>query len=482
MASISLFIIVFCLVAMSIFDFGGSYIGLLVFIIIPIFLILGLILIPIGMIRRSKKIKRAQDGKTLKGIKLDLTNKRHLNTIGLFVFVTFLFLFLTGIGSYEAFHYTESNEFCGLLCHTVMEPEYVAYQGSAHSRVSCVECHVGTGADWYVKSKLSGLYQVYSVMFNKYPKPIPTPIHNLRPARETCEECHWPGKFYSYRLHTEKHYLADSLNTEWNLQLKMKIGPEHSSDGLSGGIHWHINENIRIEYIALSSDRQAIPWVRYIDMQKGDTIVFSDIYDTLDEIAIDSMEIRTMDCLDCHNRPSHNYLPPQEFTDQQIASGMISRDLPGIKLLSMEIYNTPFSNKDTASIEIRDLVYTYYKENYPLLFENMKDDIESSVKGLVESYKKNIFPEMNASWDAYPANIGHVVYNGCFRCHNGNHESSTGQIITRDCDACHTILGQGRPEAYETVEINSSLEFKHPVDIEQAWKEMACSDCHRYLY
>lgn len=467
---------------MSLFDFGGSYIGLIAFIVLPVFLVLGLILIPIGMVRRSKKIRRSKDGKVPKGIILNLNDKRHLNAIVLFIFVTFFFLFLTGIGSYEAFHYTESNEFCGLLCHKVMEPEYVAYQGSTHSRVVCVECHVGTGADWYVRSKLSGLYQVYSVIFNKYPKPIPTPIHNLRPARETCEECHWPGKFYSYRLHTEKHYLSDSLNTEWSLQLKMKIGPEHSSEGMSGGIHWHINENIKVEYIALGADRQIIPYVRYIDMQSGDTIVYNDIYASLDKIAIDGMEIRTMDCLDCHNRPSHNYLPPQEFTDLKIASGKISGDLPGIKLLSMEIYNITYSNKDTASYAIRDKVNNYYKDNYPLIYENERAKIETSIVGLVEAYKKNIFPEMNASWDAYPANMGHVVYNGCFRCHNGNHESETGRFISRDCNVCHSILGQGTRDNYETVAINSTLEFKHPVDIDDSWKEYACTDCHRYLY
>lgn len=103
LASISLLIIVFFLVAMSIFDFGGSYIGLLVFIILPVFLIMGLILIPIGMIRRSRKIKRNETGSPRKGIKLDLNDKRHWNAIALFVFVTFLFLFLTGIRSMKPF-------------------------------------------------------------------------------------------------------------------------------------------------------------------------------------------------------------------------------------------------------------------------------------------------------------------------------------------------------------------------------------------
>ena len=365
LSSISLLIIVFFLVGMTLFDLGGSYIGLIVFIILPVFLVLGLILIPIGMLRRSRRLKRNETGEFKKGIKLDLNDRRHWNAIALFVFVTFLFLFLTGIGSYEAFHYTESNEFCGTLCHEVMEPEYVAYEGSSHSRVACVECHVGSGADWYVRSKLSGLYQVYSVLANKYPKPIPTPVENLRPAQETCEKCHWPGKFYSYRLRNEKHFLADSLNTEWNIQLKMKIGPEHSAQGLSEGIHWHINEDIIVEYIASSHDREYIPWVRYINKATGDTVIYNDIYESLDSEAVDTLEVRTMDCIDCHNRPSHHYLPPQEFTDILLASGDISPDLPGIKSLAMDLYNRQYSSKDSALLIINDETIKYYEENHP---------------------------------------------------------------------------------------------------------------------
>lgn len=154
---------------------------------------------------------------------IDLNRKDHRNAFLIFAAGTTIFLFISALGSYEAFHYTESTEFCGTLCHSVMNPEYTAYQNSAHAKVRCVECHVGTGADWYVKSKLSGLYQVYAVIANVYPKPIPTPIKNLRPARETCEECHWPQKFYSRQLRTEKHFLTDEKNSEWDISLIMKI-------------------------------------------------------------------------------------------------------------------------------------------------------------------------------------------------------------------------------------------------------------------
>jgi len=481
-ASVCALIIIFFLISSLLWDTEGSYMGILIYIILPVFLIIGLILIPIGMSRRSKRIKREGEESTAAWIKIDLRDSRQWNAIAIFIVATILFLLLTGIGSYQAFHYTESNEFCGLLCHSVMEPEYVAYQGSAHSRVTCVQCHVGDGADWYVKSKLSGLYQVYSVTFNKFPTPIETPIHSLRPARETCEECHWPEKFYSSRLRNEKHFLADEANSEWNIQLKMKIGSEHSAQGLMEGIHWHINKDVKIEYIASDTKREYIPWVRYINTSTGDTVVYQDIYETLEQDALDTLEFRVMDCLDCHNRPSHQYLPPQEFTDQLIAAGRIPVELPEVKALAMQVFGNTFTTRDSANMMIKEGVIEFYDSNYPGLADTSQHLIDLAIDGFIEGYTKNFFPEMKANWDAYPSHIGHIEFNGCFRCHNGNHESEDQRVISRDCNICHTIVAQGSPDNFETTSIDQSLEFRHPVDIDMAWQEMTCSDCHRYLY
>ncbi|MEN8227458.1 MAG: NapC/NirT family cytochrome c [Bacteroidota bacterium] len=482
LASVSGLIIIFFMISSILFDTGGSYTGLFIYIVLPLFLIIGLILIPIGMSRRSKRIKREGEESTSIWIKIDLRDSRQWNAIAIFIIVTIFFLLLTGIGSYKAFHYTESNEFCGTLCHSVMEPEYVAYQESAHSRVTCVECHVGEGADWYVKSKLSGLYQVYSVMFNKYPTPIETPIHSLRPAQETCEECHWPEKFYSHRLRNEKHFLADSGNTEWNIQLKMKIGSEHSAQGLLEGIHWHVNQDVKIEYIASSEKRESLPWVRYINGATGDTVVYNDIYETLDQDAMDTLEVREMDCLDCHNRPSHQFLPPQEFTDHLMAAGRIPAELPEVKSLAMQVFNNSFSDRDTGRTIIKESIMEFYNSNYPELMDENQQMIHKAIDGFLAGYSKHIFPEMKANWDVYPNHIGHKEFSGCFRCHNGNHVSGDEQVISRDCNLCHSILAQGTEENYETTSIDKSIEFRHPADIGEAWKEMACSDCHRYLY
>lgn len=482
LAGISLSLIVTFLIAMAIFGSGSSYTGLFIYIVLPVFLVFGLILIPIGMMRKTRRLKKGEEKIVRKGFMINLNNRKHWNALVVFVIGTFVFLFLTGIGSYEAFHYTESNEFCGLLCHSVMEPEYVAYQESAHARVACVECHVGAGADWYVKSKLSGLYQVYAVVTNSYPQPIPTPVHSLRPARETCERCHWPNKFYSYRIKNEKHYLADEVNTEWSIQLKMKTGSEHSSMGLNEGIHWHINPDIRIEYIASSDDRETIPWVRSINIATGDTIVYNDINEPLDNSARDTLGIRVMDCIDCHNRPSHQYLPPQRFIDLLIASGDIPVALPEIKRLSMELLTPMYGSYDSAMIMIGDGLTDFYSNSYPELYESSPQMVNMAIAGIQEGYSKNIFPFMKASWDVYPNHIGHIEYQGCFRCHNGNHQDENQNLISRDCNICHSIVLQGTADNLQVAAANESLEFIHPVDIGEAWKEYSCTECHRYLY
>lgn len=481
-AGISAAIIVFSMIAHLLFNTGGSYGGIIVYIIMPVFLIIGLILIPVGMSRQSKKLRRGAEKGVGKWVVIDLRDHKQWNAMAIFIISTILFLILTGIGSYQAFHYTESNEFCGTLCHEVMEPEWIAYQGSAHSRVACVECHVGEGAEWYVRSKLTGLYQVYSVLFNKYPRPIETPVHSLRPARETCEQCHWPEKFYSSRLRNIRNYLADSANTEWNIQLKMKIGSENKAHGLVEGIHWHINDNVQIEYVASDDRREYLPWVRYVDMETGDTVIYEDIYESIDTEALDTLELRVMDCLDCHNRPSHHFLPPQEFVDEMISAGEIPHELPGVKFIAMQLFNQEFPDRDTGNLMISKGLREYYETSYPEIASEKDMLIEKAAEGLKTGFRKHYFPSMKVSWDAYPNHIGHSEFNGCFRCHNGNHMSEDGRVISRDCNLCHSILGQGTSDDFMAASIDQSLEFVHPVDIDNAWQEMSCSDCHRYLY
>ncbi len=471
------------LLAITIFlDQGSSYLGLFIYIVLPIFLIIGLTLIPIGMIIKIRKEKKEKTKDRMRWLEVNLNNPRHRNAFFIFSACTAIFLFFTSIGSYEAFHFTESTEFCGKLCHNVMEPEFVAYQNSPHARIKCAECHIGSGADWYVKSKLSGLYQLYAVLSNSFPRPIPTPIADLRPAKETCEKCHWPEKFYSRQLITEKHFLADEQNTEWDINLQMKIGPNYSAMGLAEGIHWHINSDIKIEYIAGSDDREQIPWIKYTNLKTNKSIIYTDDEFPLDQTTIESSEIRIMDCMDCHNRPSHKYYTPTHYIDNLMTSGKLPRDIPNLKLIAMEVLNVEYESKDSAMFKISKGIKEYYESGYPEIVKKNPELLNNIVSTIQAEFNKNAFPEMKVNWKAYPDHISHVETNGCFRCHDNKHKSENDEIIRKDCNLCHSIVAQGNPDSLQFSNFNESLEFKHPVDIDESWKEFLCSECHNDLF
>ena len=309
---------------------SNTYLGLYIYIIVPMFLVIGLLMIPLGIILRIRK-KDTSPEEPGNWPVFNLNDAKFRSGFITISIITVILLLISAMGSYKAFQYTESVEFCGKLCHQVMEPEFVSYQHSPHARVACVECHVGEGADWYIKSKMSGLYQVYSVTFKKYARPISTPLHNLRPARETCERCHWPEKFYSRKLINIRSYLTDSASTEWNNSLMMKIGPEYSSMGLSEGIHWHINKNFKIEYVSTTTDRESIPWVKMTNLKTGEVKTFMDTENPVKKAMLDSIPARVMDCMDCHNRPSHLYNSPTFYINNAMVAGKIPKDIPYIK-------------------------------------------------------------------------------------------------------------------------------------------------------
>jgi len=479
-ALITLFLILFLFVISLLLGQGGLYLGLVTYILLPAVLIFGLLLIPIGMLIRTVQMRGKEKVKSGWPV-INLGDPKHRNAFFIFLIGTVFFLFLSAIGNYEAFHYTETVQFCGTLCHQIMQPEYTAYQHSPHAKLLCVSCHVGPGASWYVRSKLSGLHQVYATLTNSYPKPIETPIKNLRPARVVCEQCHWPQKFYSRTLRLETHYLPDKNNTRWDIRLIMKIGPQHKAHGLRTGIHWHINPNVKIEYLAVDKKRTDIPWVRYINLKTGDTLIFKNSEEPIPPQKIDASAIRTMDCIDCHTRPSHDYQAPSYFLNTAMANGRVSPDLPDIKSVALSIFDADFTTKDSMLQAIQTKLTRYYSKKYPTIFESKKSQLDTAIQTIQELSSRNIFPYMKVRWDTHVNNIGHLEFKGCFRCHDNSHISRDGQVISRKCDLCHLINSQGSPGKMETAPAFQSLEFRHPVDIDKAWKNMACSECHTGL-
>jgi hypothetical protein len=481
-AAINLILIILLFVISTIFNRSNTNLGLFIYIILPGFFLFGLLLIPIGMFLEHKKIFKGLAHEAARLPYIDLNNPSHRNAFIIFTITTIVVLFLSTLGSFKAYHITESVEFCGTLCHTVMEPEHTAYLNSPHANVACVECHVGSGASWYVKSKLSGLRQVYAVLANNYPRPIETPVHDLRPARETCERCHWPQKFYARSLWTNKYFLADSANTEWDIMLQMKTGPEYSALGLKEGIHWHINPAVQIEYISDFDKRENITFVKYTDISTGKVTIYRDENNPITDSSLTASSTRIMDCIDCHNRPSHDYNSPSVYFNKAMLTGAISKSIPYIKKAAMDILRETFTDKDTALMMIDQSITDFYRNDYGDYYQQHEDIIKSSITAIQNGFSQNTFPYMKVSYDKYPVHIGHLESNGCFRCHNDSFRSEDGKTITKDCNLCHTIVGQGNPGTLQVSNIRESLEFQHPVDVGTAWKEANCSECHSALY
>jgi hypothetical protein len=187
--------------------------------------------------------------------------------------------------------------------------------------------------------------------------------------------------------------------------------------------------------------------------------------------------------MDCHNRPSHNYQTPIIFVNNAITAREIPKELPDIKMLAMQVLSKEYSTKDSAMMGIEAELREYYPSSYADIYESDPELIDKAIKGIQDGYSKNIFPEMKVRWNAYPNHIGHLEFNGCFRCHNNRHTAEDGSVISQDCNLCHTIIAQGSPDSMQVVSgLGESLDFFHPNDPDAMWKEGVCSDCHRDLY
>lgn len=452
------------------------YLGLLTFVLLPIVLIAGIALIVVGAIAEWRRLHRGAPRAFSGLIRIDLRKYTERNALLAATVGFALFLMGTSVGTYKAYQATESNEFCGQLCHEVMHPEFTAYQTSPHARVHCVECHIGPGADWFVKSKITGAYQLYAVLANVYPKPIETPISNLRPARETCEQCHWPEQFFGARENVNPHFLADEANTPYPITILIRIGGGSEKTGRVEGIHWHMAIENKLEYIARDHDRHDIAWIRSTDLD-GNVKVFENTANPLSEEERAEAEIRTLDCIDCHNRPSHIYRPPARAVNEAIAAHWIDRSLPYIKREAVTLLEAAYEDTPAALQAIQSHLIRFYEQKYPEIMETRRSDVDSSIAGVKRVFQQNVFPEMNVSWRAYPDNIGHVQSIGCFRCHGDQMQTQDGEKITRDCTVCHAILSQGsspKPVVYSP----KGIPFEHPVDIGGMEREMNCSDCH----
>jgi hypothetical protein len=362
------------------------------------------------------------------------------------VFLSGINIFIFGLLGYRGYHYMESVSFCGQFCHTVMNPEHTAYQNSPHSRVTCVECHIGGGAQWFVKSKISGARQLFAVALDTYPRPIVTPVHGLRPASDTCQQCHRPEIFHGDKLVVKEKFLSDEENTKVHTVLLMKIGSAGDRTSSSHGIHWHVAPENEITYQHADYSRQNIPVVTMTGSM-GEARIFQ--IAGADDIMASAVEggTRVMDCIDCHNRPSHIYLGPEQAIDRKILEGVIPKELPYIKRQAMAVATQLYATAPEARSAIATQLHDWYQLNYPATVKSGL--VDRAIRGVQAAYAENVFPEMNIQWNTYIDHIAHTADFdpgiGCIRCHNDEHETASGEVISMDCDTCHTILAEDEP-------------------------------------
>jgi hypothetical protein len=414
---------------------SNPYFGLVFFLLLPMIFVLGLVMIPAGIMLEHRRRRKGLEPRRLP--RIDLNDPVQQRTIVVVLALTIANVLIVSLAAYRGVEYMDSPKFCGQVCHTVMEPEYVAHREGPHSRVTCVECHVGSGAQSYVYYKLNGMRQLAHLVTGHYPRPVPSPVFNLRPARSTCEMCHWPEKFHGDKVEVAPEYASDEKNTDNSTKLILHVGGGLPQFGLGAGIHWHTNPQNEIEFVATDAKRQEIPYVRLKDK---DGKVHEFRTPDADESKIAAGERREMDCVDCHNRPTHDFFAtPERAVDAAIARGAISPALPFARRQAVEVLKGSYADRATADREIDQRLRAFYSANDGASGTSRAADLDQLVTTTRFLYERNIFPAMNVTWGTHLSNLGHTDAPGCFRCHDDQHKAADGRVIKQDCDLCHEV-------------------------------------------
>jgi hypothetical protein len=426
----------------------NPYAGIVIFLVLPILFFAGLALIPIGFYLSRRRIQKGL-GETI------FDRKAALHQLIWFFALTTLANVLIGTQvTYRAVKHMETPQFCGGTCHA-MSPEFAAFRNSPHSRLECVECHVAPGAAGWVASKTSGIRQLVETVMNSYPRPIPSALESNRlvPASETCENCHWPQKFAGVTLSVINKYAEDETNTRTQTVLIMRVGGNKI-----GGIHGaHLGPGVHIRFAVADPARQAIPWVEYRNTRTGEIKTFASSDSPPDSAK--ALPKHDMQCVDCHNRPTHSFDLPDHAMDKALAHGDIAVSLPYIKKRGMEVLKADYQTREEATGKLPAAVVSFYQQNYPGLYAARSQDIGEASQAILAIYNRNVFPDLKVSWGTYPNNLGHMDFPGCFRCHDGSHNTTDGSAITQDCSSCHEALAmdEASPEILKTLGIAEQI-------------------------
>jgi len=424
-ASAALFLV---LLLLETFDFlVNPYLGLLLFVTLPVVFLGGLLLIPVGAWRVARR--RRLHLQAAEWPVIDLRQARQRTIFTAVLVLTFVNIVIVSLAGYGGVHYMESTQFCGQVCHETMAPEFESHRVWAHKNVACTGCHVGPGVGSFVEAKLNGTRQLFHLVVNEVPKPIPTPVRSLGTTDDTCGRCHFAERFQGNRLREIRDYADDEGNSETLTTLLMKVGKPGGGPG--SGIHRHIG--LDIEYVTLDEKRASIPYIRVRD-DGGNVREFTAEGATSAQIAAGTR--RQMDCLDCHNRPAHTFtFTPQRAVDRAIAEGDISRELPFVRREAVTAVSGEFTDGPAALEAIAAHLNDFYKA---------RPGTDALLQGRAviatqRVFAQNVFPSMKVTWGTYPNHLGHVDTPGCFRCHDDSHKSADGRVISQDCELCHAF-------------------------------------------
>ncbi|MBU0479945.1 MAG: hypothetical protein KKG47_02465 [Proteobacteria bacterium] len=441
--------VIFPVLAISVFlDIQGvvknPYFGFLIYMVMGPLFVGGVLTTLVGLIffRDTEEIGLF----TLEYLKEQLTMPGRFSRVRKHLYISSFIaaatLLVIGVVSIKGFDYTESVRFCATFCHTVMESEYISHQNSPHSRIPCVRCHISSESGLFDKSKISGIRMIFATLFDRYDKPIRTPISSLRPSREVCEQCHRPEIFHGDKLYIKDYFLADEKNTHVQTVLLMHVGSGGSRGEHAHGIHWHVSPEHRTFFQEEAGSDGRISSVKLLD-HDGDEFVFNRVDDHKAEVDVSGGNTyKLMDCLDCHNRPTHIFLSPEEALDRKISDGSISRDLPFIKQRALEVIQKEYRDRQEARKKISIDLESWYRDNYPGLITSDEELLEKAVNSVYQAWSENVFPEMNVGWNTYQDNLGHEEGRGCFRCHSDAYRTKDGRVISDDCSLCHVVLAE----------------------------------------
>lgn len=395
----------------------SPYAGLFGFVLVPAVFLTGLLLIPIGIWREGRRRRRGAGAWVWPAIDL---NRPHVRRVTLVVaLLTLVNLSIVALAGFGAVHYMETNEFCGLVCHEPMRPEFTAHQTAPHASVDCVRCHISPGALGFARAKMNGARQAYEMLTGTFQRPIPSaPARNIPVAAETCLRCHSRGRPQPDKVQVTHEYADDEANSDTPTEILLYTARNH----------WHARADVRVEYVTADPKREKIPYLK-VTRPDGST----DEYFADGVTSMPQGERRLMDCLDCHSRPAHTFAPSAErAVDDAITNGWIKRSVPFVRREVVAALKQPYATDAAAEAGIRQRLSEFYKSHAA-----PASDVEQTINTALLLYRTNVFPQMKVTWGTYLDQNGHTDVTGCLRCHSDEHSTKGGKVLKNDCELCH---------------------------------------------